>query len=413
MDSHKNPISEIEFHEHKKDFFLSLSLQDQSQVLLETTDSLKEELLLGLPENHIIKVFKYLDPDEIVDLLQLLPKRKQNRLINKVSKSLKEHITFLSSFAPESAAGVMSLNYLLIPYNTPKEEIISRIKHHLKKGFKEPTLLVVDDFGHMLGELRISTLLFENNLSIYDKLKELPSIYSSEDQESCLHCFKKHAGEKVVVLDDDGLVLGIIKAKEMLKVLEQENEEDYFGLAGLRKEEQITATASQKVHFRLSWLLVNLATAFLAAFVVSVFESTISQFVLLAVFMPIIAGMGGNAGTQTTAILIRSLALKRVDSGLKKILLSESLGAMINGIVIGVVVALISLFFGASEMFALVAFIAVVLNLIAAAIFGTLIPIILDKLNIDPAAASNVFVTTITDVFGFFIFLGLGSILLI
>ena len=416
MVNEQNTLNKIHFHENKKEYFVTLPLAEQAHILLNTTDKIKKELLFSLPENEVVKIFKFLDPDEIVDLLQLLPKRKQTRLINKVSNTVKENVKFLSRFAPQSAAGVMNLNYLLIPYGTKKSEIKKRINHHLEKGHKEPTLLVIDDFGHLLGELRISMLLFENDSTLYKSLKELPSISSNEDQETCLQCFKKHIGEKVVVLDGSGFVLGIIKAKEMLRVVEQESEEDYYGLAGLKKEEEITATPTEKVRFRLSWLLVNLITAFFAAFVVTFFEDTVSKVVLLAAFMPIIAGMGGNAGTQTTAIVIRSLALNRIDlgfNGIRKIINSEFFASFINGVVIGTIVGALALALGESILFALVAFVAILANLVAATVFGIVIPIVLQKLDIDPAAASNVFVTTIADVFGLFVLLGLATLLLL
>lgn len=405
--------NQIEFEKDKKKFFQLLNSAEKSRVLITTTPTIKKQLLNSLYDDEILEIFRYLDPDEIVDLLELLHKTKEKRILNKLSDSQREKIDFLSEFSSESAAGVMNLNYILIRYGTKKNEILQRINHHLELTQKEPIILVVDEFGHLLGELLITTLLLKTNNTLYNNLKEPPTISSQEDQEHCIEIFRKHLAEHIVVLDEEGFVVGIIKGKQMLKVIEQENEEDYFGLAGLKREEEVNAKGTDKVRSRLSWLLVNLVTAFLAAFVVFFYEETIAKYVLLAVFMPVIAGMGGNAGTQTTAILIRGIALNKVHFGVRTIFLSEIFGALINGVLIGVLVGGVALLFGSSFLFAIIAFVAIVLNLLLASAFGTIIPVVLKKFGVDPAVASNVFVTTITDVFGFFIFLGLATIFLI
>lgn len=394
-------------------YFETLNNSQKALILYSISEKFRVEILNRLTDIQITEIFKFLDLDEITDILQVLSRRRQNKIISKLNIKHKEKVNFLLKFAPDSAAGIMSLNYLIVTENTSKKEILSRLERHLALGKKEPTILVLDVTGNFLGEVRISNFLFEKKDGLFSKLKRLPHVIYNEDQEEVVDVFRKNSHERVVVLDDDGSILGIIHAKDVFKVIEEEDTEDYYALAGLDKQEDILDNAFEKVRFRLGWLIVNLATAFLAAWVVTFFEDTITKYVLLAAFMPIIAGMGGNAGTQTTAILIRSMALKKIDSKLtKQILGAETMAGIINGIIIGLLVAGIAYLFDSDLMFGVVAGLAIVLNLIIAAIFGVLVPLILKVVGYDPAASSSVFVTTATDVFGFFIFLGLASIML-
>lgn len=409
-----NLIHGYQISEDKNASFNSLNSFHKALLLYSLEDKYKIQIINDLNDSKLIEIFKFLDPDEITDIIQIMPRSRQRRILLKLDDKHKEKINFLLKFASDSAAGLMSLNYLIVTNNDSKETILHRLERHMALGKKEPNILVVNDDDKFIGEIRITNLLFKNKHNIYSNLKTLPTVIYNEDQEEVIDIFRRNRHERVVVLDVDNSILGIIHAKDVFKVIDEEDTEDLYGIAGLDKQEDITDSAFEKVKFRLNWLIINLATAFLAAWVVTLFETTISKYVLLAAFMPIIAGMGGNAGTQTTAILIRSLALKKIDSSLtKKILFSETFAAIINGVVIGIIIAVIAYFFNSDVLFGLVAGIAVIANLIVAAVFGTIIPLILKSLNYDPAASSTVFVTTATDVFGFFIFLGLANLFLI
>ncbi len=409
-----NLINSFNSADDKIMYFRALDDVYKSLVLFGLSDKFKLEILNNLTESEILDIFKHLDPDEIVDILQVVSKKRQKRILLKLTKSHKSKVDFLLKFAPDSAAGIMSLNYLIATVYDSKKEILKRLERHLAMGKREPTILVIDEFEKFVGEVRISNFLFNKSENLFNNLKRLPTVRYNEDQEDVIEVFRKNKHEKVLVLDEENLILGIIHAKDIFKVIEEEDTEDFYGLAGLDKEEDILDGVFEKVKFRLGWLIVNLFTAFLAAWVVTFFEETISQFVLLAAFMPIIAGMGGNAGTQTTAIIIRGLALRRVDSTvIKSILCNEAVAGVINGFAIGLLVAGIAYIFNENLMFGLIAGISIILNLLIAAIFGTITPIILKTFGQDPASSSSVFVTTATDVFGFFIFLGLASIFLL
>jgi len=407
-------ISLFKDEEDKIEFFNRQENFEKSIIISAIENKEKLELIKELKTKELIEILEYYDPDEAVDIIQLFDEKKQVKIISKLNKETKEKVDFLLRFTPESAAGIMSLNYILINEGTSKKEITEKIKKHLKLGKKEPSIFIINDFGHFLGELRISKLLYKTNEEIYKKIVELPTIIFNEHQNEVITIFKENKKEKVVVLDETQRIMGVIHAKDIFKAIENENSDDFFGLAGLHKDEDISDKATTKVKFRLKWLIINLLTTFIGAFIVNLYETTIAQFVIIAAFIPIIAGMGGNAGIQTTAILIRSLALKKIETNsIKNIISNEIFAGIINGFIVGIMVTAIAYLFNQNILFGLIAGISVILNIIIGTIFGTIIPLILKSAGYDPASSSSVFVTTMTDILGFLIFLGLATKFLI
>lgn len=394
-------------------YFRSKTNIEKHTILDYISDKDKIEVLEKLKDYEIIEMLKPLDPDEVTDIIYVLDKSRQKRIISSLNSTIKEKVDFLLKFAPNSPAGLMSLNYIIVPSTITKTDLIKRLEKHLEAGKKEPTILMINEIGHFLGELRISSIIFNKKTDFVNSLKKLPTIIYNENKDECIDIFQKNKHEKLVVLDGNETVLGIIHAKDVFRMIEEANTQDFYAISGVHKEEDVEDGVFTKVHFRLGWLIINLMTAFLAAFVVSLFDETISKYVLLAAFMPIIAGMGGNAGTQTSAILIRGLALKRINKKMRgKLFVREFLAATINGFLIGCIVAIIAYSFDQSLLFGIVAGTAILINLVVAAVFGTLVPIILETFGLDPAISSSVFVTTATDVFGFLAFLGLATIIL-
>lgn len=409
-----NLINSYNNSEDKIYYFRNLPSLQKSLVLFGVSKKFKLEILNKLTDDEILDIFKYLDPDEITDILQVLSTRKQKKIILKLNKTHKSKVDFLMKFAPKSAAGIMGLNYIIVSVFDTKKEILNRLEKHLNLGKKEPTILVEDEIGNFIGEIRISNLLFKKSENLFENLIILPTVIYNQDQEDVIDIFRKNKQRKIVVFGENNSILGIIHAKDIFKIVEAEDTEDLYGIAGLDKEEDISDGVLNKVKFRIWWLILNLFTAFLAAWVVTLFDSTISKFVLLAAFMPIIAGMGGNAATQTTTILLRSLALRKINSKqVKSILGKEIVASIINGFIVGLIVALMAYMFDENLLFGLITGLAIVLNMFVAAFFGTIVPVLLKALGLDPAVSSSVFVTTATDVFGFLIFLGLASIFLI
>lgn len=214
-------------------------------------------------------------------------------------------------------------------------------------------------------------------------------------------------------MDDNGSSLGVLYSDDVLSILKDKEGSSLYDFAGVHDEEEVTDPASTKVRFRYKWLILNLATAFLASFVVSLFDDTISRNVLLAVYMPIVAGMGGNAGTQTLAIMVRGIALNQIDSrNFWNPLIEEISAGFVNGVINGLLVFSIVLLVNHDFKVAIVLGIAMVVNLVVAATFGTIVPLIMKALGKDPASSATIFITTATDVLGFLAFLGLATLVL-
>jgi len=207
--------------------------------------------------------------------------------------------------------------------------------------------------------------------------------------------------------------MGVIYSDDLLNIIESQSTNNLRTFAGISEEEDATDSAIQKVKYRYKWLIINLATAFLAAFTIGLFENTIAKLTLLVIYMPIVAGMGGNSGTQTLAIMVRGLTINEINKeNTKKIILNEMLAGLINGLINGTIVAIIAILWNQNALLGLIVAISMVVNLIIAGLFGSIIPLIMKKLDKDPASSATIFITTATDVCGFFIFLGLAEIFL-
>jgi len=355
----------------------------------------------------------YLDPTRATDLLQIINKKRANRVLKKLGQEIRKKIEFLLRFNPKTAAGLMSLDYIEIDKDISFGELYKIVKEYEKKRGKPPAILVVRE-GFLIGEIPFYRLALVNKEErARDYIKKVPSVKYDEDEKAVIETFKSHPHDKIVVLDDDGSILGIIYSDDVLKLLKKASVNDLQRFAGVSEEEDVLDPPLVKVKNRYRWLIINLATAFLAASVVSLFQKTISAYVLLAVYMPIVAGMGGNAGTQTLAVMVRGLALKEIEpKRVQKVIINEMVAGGINGIINGGLVALVATLWNKSPMLGLIVAIAMIVNLVIAGFFGALIPLIMKKLGKDPASSATIFITTATDVCGFFAFLGLANLFL-
>ncbi|MFP4228370.1 MAG: magnesium transporter, partial [Salinivenus sp.] len=277
-----------------------------------------------------------------------------------------------------------------------------------------PTIFVTDD-NAFLGELPapVLALLDEGIDSISQYVEETPSVrYDAPDTE-VVEVFRAHPESRVAVLDKEGGILGIIHASDLLRIIEEEAGETLYEFTGVAEEESVLDGPLAKVKSRYIWLIINLGTAFLAAAVVGLFEETIAAFTLLAVYMPVVAGMGGNAGTQSMAVTVRGLALEQVSlSTGGRVVWNEVLAGAANGAITGLLVTLIASTVNQSPLLGLVLGVSMVLNLVIAGFFGAVIPLLLERFGTDPATSATIFITTATDVLGFFIFLGLAKVIL-
>jgi magnesium transporter len=344
--------------------FREMPANKQGFVLLNLSKHIQQDILKKLEDKEIINLLHYLDPDEVTQLLQNVKNHRKEKIIKKLNEYIKEKVEFLLKFDPKTAAGIMSLDYVEINPCITLKTVSKVIKKHEKVTGRFPTILVVEE-NKLIGELPGHILaLYGSKEKVEKHIREIPTIKYNKNEKDVIKEFKKHRHGKIVVLDEDNSVLGIIYSDDILRLLEKHSGNHLYDFAGVNKEEDIYDSAFSKVKYRYKWLIINLTTAFLAASVVSYFQNTISAFVLLAVYMPIIAGMGGNAGTQTLAVVIRGLALKEIELRIcKRIVINEILAGIINGIINGIIVALVAIFINFSPLLGLIVGIAMVVNL--------------------------------------------------
>lgn len=382
-------------------------------VLLKLSKRIRLKLLKGLGNNELVIILNSLDPDKATDILQELPKIRAQHITKKLDIDVKEKVELLLSFNPKTAAGLMNLDYILATPGMHFEDLSKDIEEHEKRTGKFPSILVVDK-GKLVGELKGHVLALHKGKEKIDRyINRVPHVRYDNDEHKVIDSFLKHPHDKVVVLDENGAIIGLIHSDDLLTVLDKRRATDLYGLAGVNKEEGALDGMFAKVRFRWLWLIINLGTAFLAASVVGMFEDTISKFTLLAVYMPIVAGMGGNAATQTLAVTVRGIVLHEIALSNSIKYIAKEVGAgIINGVINGALVAAVAVFINKNPMLGLVLAIAMISNLFIAAFAGALIPLIMKKLGKDPATSATIFITTCTDVGGFFVFLSLAQIML-
>ncbi len=393
--------------------FREMPPNTQGFILLNLSKHIRSEILSKLKDQEVIDLLHYLDPDEATDLLQNIPPRRRKKIIKRLSRDIREKVEFLLRFDPRTAAGIMSLSYIEVDKDSTFEEISRALQIHEKKTGKFPAILVVEN-GLLIGELPGHALaLHKGREKIHKHIRKVPHIRYDRKENEVVETFKKHPHNKIVVLDKDGSILGVIYSDDILELIQRQSLNNLRDFAGVSREEDVLDSALTKVKNRYKWLIINLGTAFLAASVVALFQETLSAFVLLAVYMPIVAGMGGNAGTQTLAVVVRGMALKEIElkTG-KRVITNEVLAGAVNGVINGALVATVAVLWNGSPLLGLIIGMAMIINLIIAGFFGAIIPLVMKRLGKDPASSATIFITTATDVLGFLAFLGLASVML-
>lgn len=310
-------------------------------------------------------------------------------------------------------------NYLSSDYITATKEatfsqVLKKVRAYESRTSKFPAILILNKKGTLVGELSAHSLITNPaSAKITKHIKHIAFLTHEKTTKQISKIFIKYAHKKIAVIDQDNSILGLLYADDILRLIRRQTSKSLGEFAGLNEEEDILDPSMAKVHHRYKWLILNLATAFLAAFVVGLFESTIAKYVILAAYLPIVAGMGGNAATQTLAVIVRGIALKEIELGnAKKAVINEVSAGAVNGLITGLIAMIIAIATGQSWIFGAIITIAMIFNLIVAGFFGAVIPLIMKRLGKDPATSATIFITTTTDVLGFLAFLGLASLFL-
>ncbi|WP_123619950.1 magnesium transporter [Halorubrum sp. CSM-61] len=398
--------------------FADLPRDERRDVFFSLPESAREALVADMSRSQLEAFTDRLDPDEVTDVLGYADPETREAVLATLDAERREKIDFLLSFDPESAAGLMNLDYVTVDRSRGFDAVAERVRRFEERTGRVPTILVTDG-DELLGELPGAAISVADPETerITDHLQETPSVRYDRDDEEVLAVFRQNSERTVAVLDEDGDVLGVIYASDLLRLIDEAAGETLYEFTGVAEEESVLDGPVEKVRRRYKWLVLNLATAFMAAAVVGLFESTIAAVAILAAYMPVVAGMGGNAGTQSMAVTVRGISLGQVSlSTGKRVIANEAIAGAANGVITGALVAVIATAFSYGEFGVLlgaVIGVSMVANLVIAGFFGALTPLVLDKLGYDPATSATIFITTATDVLGFFVFLGLaGAVLL-
>jgi len=382
------------------------------EIFIELNESIQSEVLKLLSINSITNIVKRLESDNAVAILENLDPDKKNLILDKLPPKDRFLLEEGLSYPEDSAARIMQREFTAIPSDWTVGQTIDYLREskELPQEFLE--IFIVDNEFKPIGIVPSSRVLRTPRESKMNSImREMPVLISvNMDKEEVGITFENYNLLSAGVVNKNNKLVGVITADDVVTVVQEEAEEDVLRLAGVGNEE-ITDTVFVKTKRRFNWLLVNLGTALLASWVISIFGAEIEKVVALAFLMPIVASMGGNAGMQTLAVTIRAIATKELSSSnINKIVGKEFLIGVLNGIIFAIITGIIvHLWFKQFDLSIIIAA-SMVLNMIVAGLFGILIPVTLKKMNIDPALASSVFVTTVTDVIGFLSFLGIGSL---
>ena len=381
------------------------------EVFVEINESVQSEVIKYLSKDSIVYILKNLESDDSIKILENIDEKNKNDILSSLPPKDRFILLESLSYPEDSAARIMQREFTAIPSNWSVGQTIDYLRENkdLPEEFLE--IFIVDNEFKPIGtvpsskvlrtsrETRMNSIMNESQLSIPVDM----------DREEVGHLFENYNLNSACVVDKNNKLVGMITSDDILTVLKEEAEEDALRLAGVGDEE-ITDGVFKKTKRRFTWLLLNLFTAIIASAVIGFFQEDIEKVVALAVLMPIVASMGGNAGMQTLAVTIRTIATNELTkNNFSENILKEFSIGILNGIIFAIISAIVVQLWFNDTTLSLIISISMILNMIVAGLFGILVPVSLKKMNIDPAIASSVFVTTITDVIGFLSFLGVGA----
>jgi magnesium transporter len=394
-----------------------LPIEVASEVISEMDEEHRPgELLINLHPGKRSEIVEELDYDDATDIISQLDEEEQQEILEDLDQEDADSIRALLKYDEDTAGGIMNPQIIKVNINLYKKDAIDEIVHQSEEMEEFYTVYVVDDNDILQGFLSIKAIMVAKpDAHVRDLVNtDFVFVKADMDQEDVAGLISQYNLTTIPVVDDNMKLLGRITVDDIIDVMEQESTEDILKISGVSEDEELSGNWREAVKSRLPWLIINLATAYLAASVVRHFDDTVAQLSILAAYMTIIAGMGGNAATQALAVTVRRISLNDLtDKQSYNAVLKEFLVGLINGAANGLIVFFIALFYDADPMLGLVLFLAMTGNLIVAGLTGASIPLILKRVGIDPAVASSIIITTFTDCAGFFLPLWFASKLLL
>ncbi|MDP2247387.1 MAG: magnesium transporter, partial [Nitrosomonadales bacterium] len=385
-------------------------------ILLEVSDAVRQTLIADMDSEELLAAAEQLDTDELADLAHDLPKDVLQDLLESLDASNRERLQSALSYPEDAVGALMDFDIVTIREDITLEVALRYLRRIGSLPDHTDKLFVVDRHDVLRGVLPLKRLVVNDlDFSVDEIMADDAVVFHPEDKATdAAKAFERYDLVTAPVVDENNKLIGRITVDTVMDFIREEAESDMLSLAGLREDEDMFSSVWKAVQNRWAWLAVNLVTAFVASRVIGAFEGSIEKIVALAALMPIVAGIGGNSGNQTTTMIVRGIALGQVASHNMKSLLQKELGiALLNGLIWGSVLGVVAYLLYDNVKLGMVMTAAMTLNLLLAAIMGVLIPLMMTKFGRDPAVGSSVLITAMTDSGGFFIFLGLATVVLL
>ena len=391
-----------------------IEISIQGEVLKEVNEDVQSQLIGEMSVDDLVKATEKLDTDDLADIVPNLPESAVHSLLLTLDFKHRERLNKILSYPEDSAGGLMNTDFITVRPDVTIRAVIRYLRLLKEMPVDTDQIFVVDRDFNYLGSLLITTLLTEGPEQMVDSLTNNEAskpINADTDESEVAILFEQRNLISAPVIDENNQLVGRITIDDVVDVIRDQAEHSVMSMVGLDEDEAVFAPIFQSSKRRSVWLGVNLITAFIAVYFIGLFEATLQQKIALAILMPVVASMGGIAGTQTLIIVTRGIATGRVTSANIKTLINKEVAVSgLNGIIWSVVIGLITYYWFSDLLLSLVIALAIITNLLVAAFSGAFLPLALTKLKIDPALAGGVILTTITDVIGFVAFLGLAAL---
>ena len=394
--------------------FSLLEIDEEGDVLSDLGEEIQQDLISNISNEELAEAVKELELDEVVDILQNLPKDRMKKILSKMSFRDRQRIELGLTYPDDTAGGLLNTDVISVRPSHTMEVVINYLRDQDELPENTDKIFVVSKEDKYVGELSISKIITSKlSLTVREVMETsiLPIVVDQEDKEVAI-LFERNDLVSSAVIDESGKLIGRITIDDVVDVIREDADQNFLGMAGVA--EDTFAPPGRAAKSRVFWLSMNLLTAFIASLSINIFQETLDKVVYLAVLMPIVASMGGVAATQTLTIVLRGLTLGQINSSNIRWLFKRELAvSIVNGIVLSFLVGLITYFWFQNFILSVLISGALIINLISSVFAGVFVPLILRKLNQDPAISGSVVVTTVTDVVGFLSFLGLATLFLI
>ena len=393
-----------------------VKVENDGDILVEVSDAVRQTLIADMDSTELLAAAEYLDTDEIADIAQDLPEDVLQNLLESLDVQNRERLESALSYPESTVGALMDYDVVTIRDNVNLEVVLNYLRKLGKLPSNTDKLFVVNSNGIILGILPLKAIVVSDQMAkVKDVMSSDPVLFGPDDlAEEASDAFERYDLITAPVVDKKNKLIGRLSVDAVVDFIKEDAENEKLSMAGLREEEDLFSSIWKSVKNRWAWLAINLVTAIVASRVIGVFEGSIEKVVALAALMPIVAGIGGNSGNQTTTMIVRGLALGQVNlTNIQRLIYKELGVALLNGILWGSVLGAFAFILYENIYLGLVMTGAMILNLLLSAVMGVMIPLLLSKFGRDPAVGSSILITAMTDSGGFFIFLGLATLVLL